>query len=51
MACSLEVDQVDNWAALGLIEAVLLLVGSPVPTGDSGALTFLWELPPPFSRR
>lgn len=46
MACSLEkVDQVDDWAALGLTEAVLLLVGSPVPSGDPGTFTFLWELP------
>jgi hypothetical protein len=52
MACSLEkVDQVDNWATPGLTGAVLLLVSSPVPAGDPGTFTFLWELPPPFSRR
>lgn len=46
MAGSLEkVGQVDVWAALGLTEAVLLLVVSPVPFGDPGTLTFLWELP------
>lgn len=46
VACSLEkAGQVGVWAALGLTEAVLLLVGSPVPFGDPGTLTFLWELP------
>lgn len=43
-----EVDQVDDRATSGLTEAVLLLVGSPLPSGDPGTFTFLWELPPAF---